>query len=176
MQYGRVPGIDKPVARLVMGTMIINDNEPAKGLALLDAIYELGGNTFDTARIYSSEPPLGRWINERGIRDEVVIIDKGAHPEGDRKRVTPADISADLAESLGRLGTDYIDLYLLHRDDPDVPVGPIIEALNEHVDAGRIRAFGASNWQHQRIGQANEYAASHGLVPFARDAIERHPA
>jgi aryl-alcohol dehydrogenase-like predicted oxidoreductase len=62
--------------------------------------------------------------------------------------------------------TDYIDLYLLHRDDPSVPVGPIVEALNEQQRAGRIRAFGGSNWSHERIQAANEYAAQHGLTPF----------
>jgi aryl-alcohol dehydrogenase-like predicted oxidoreductase len=64
------------------------------------------------------------------------------------------------------LQTDYVDVYLLHRDDPDVPVGPIVKAFNEHWQAGRIRAFGGSNWTHQRIKEANEYAAQHGLQPF----------
>ena len=81
-------------------------------------------------------------------------------------RVTPEDIAADLDESLRQLGLDTIDLYLLHRDDPDVPVGPIVEALNEHLRGGKIRAFGGSNWTHERIAEANAYAADHGLVPF----------
>jgi aryl-alcohol dehydrogenase-like predicted oxidoreductase len=68
---------------------------------------------------------------------------------------------------LERLQTDYIDLYVLHRDDPEVPVGPIVETLNGHHRAGRIRAFGGSNWAHTRVREANEYAAARGLVPFA---------
>src|SRR5690606_27782491 len=79
---------------------------------------------------------------------------------------TPYDITADLFDSLARMQTDYIDIYLLHRDDPDVPVGPIVEILNEHHQAGRIHAFGGSNWSHERIREANEYAAAHGLTPF----------
>ena len=55
---------------------------------------------------------------------------------------------------------------MLHRDDPDVPVGPIVEALNEHVRAGRIRAFGGSNWSVERIQEANKFAQAQGLVPF----------
>jgi aryl-alcohol dehydrogenase-like predicted oxidoreductase len=110
---------------------------------------------------------MGRWVNERGLRDKVVIIGKGAHHNQDRKRVTPFDIAADIHDSLARFKFDYIDLYLLHRDDPDVPVGPIVEALNEHMRAGRIHAFGGSNWTHKRIEEANAYAAEHGLVPFA---------
>src|SRR5918911_4469580 len=161
MQYGSVPGIQKPVARLVQGTMMINAESPEKFFPLLDAVFELGCNTFDTAHNYwsgASERTLGRWINERGVRDQVVVIDKGAHYNVDRKRVTPFDITSDIYDSLARLKSDYIDVYLLHRDDPNVPVGPIIEVLNEHLRAGRIHAFGASNWTPERIEQANEYA------------------
>jgi aryl-alcohol dehydrogenase-like predicted oxidoreductase len=88
---------------------------------LLDDILALGGNTFDAAHVYGNgdnERTLGRWIEDRGVRDQVVIITKGAHHNQDRPRVTPFDITADLHDSLARLRTDYIDLYLLHRDDP----------------------------------------------------------
>jgi aryl-alcohol dehydrogenase-like predicted oxidoreductase len=105
-------------------------------------------------------------VRERGLRDKVVIIGKGAHHHQDRQRVTPLDITADLHDSLARFKFDTIDLYLLHRDDPSVPVGPIVEVLNEHLQAGWIRAFGGSNWTHQRIQAANEYAQVHGLIPF----------
>ncbi len=66
-----------------------------------------------------------------------------------------------------RLGTDYLDLYVLHRDDPSVPVGPIVEALTAHKKAGRIGAFGGSNWTHERMQEANEYARVNDLTPFA---------
>ena len=95
-----------------------------------------------------------------------MIISKGCHHNADRKRVTPFDLAADLHDSLARLQTDTIDVYLLHRDDPSLPVGPIVEALNEHRRAGRILAFGGSNWTHERIQAANDYAAAHGLQPF----------
>jgi aryl-alcohol dehydrogenase-like predicted oxidoreductase len=169
MQYGRVPGIDKPVSRLVQGTMMINSKELAQGFTLLDRALELGCNTFDTAHAYGSgdsERSVGRWINERGVREQIVVIGKGAHHSQDRKRVTPYDITADLHDSLARFKIDYIDLYLLHRDDPDVPVGPIVEVLNEHLRTGKIRAFGGSNWSHERIAEANAYAAERDLVPF----------
>src|SRR5207302_8132949 len=123
----------------------------------------------DTAHIYSggnSERALGRWLQERGGREELVIIGKGAHHNADRKRVTPEDITSDLRDTLARLKTGYVDLYILHRDDPDVPVGPIVEALNRHLEAGRIRAFGGSNWTPERLDEANAYAAAHGLQGF----------
>jgi aryl-alcohol dehydrogenase-like predicted oxidoreductase len=103
---------------------------------------------------------------DRGLREQVVIISKGCHHNADRRRVTPFDLASDLHDSLARLRTDYIDVYLLHRDDSDVPVGPVVEAFNEHLQAGRIRAFGGSNWTHQRIAEANAYAWAHGLTPF----------
>ena len=169
MQYGHVPGIDKPVSRLVQGTMMVSTRELQESFDLLDAAYELGCNTFDTAHVYGggdNERMVGRWVHERNLRDKLVIIGKGAHHNQDRKRVTPCDIASDLSDSLARFRFSYIDLYLLHRDDPSVPVGPVIEALNEHRAAGRIHAFGASNWTHQRIEEANEYAVKHDLVPF----------
>jgi aryl-alcohol dehydrogenase-like predicted oxidoreductase len=81
--------------------------------------------------------------------------------------VDPESIRGDLGESLQRLRTDYIDLYLLHRDDPAVPVGPIIEVLNQLRAAGRIILFGASNWSRERLEQAQEYAQRNGLSSFS---------
>lgn len=170
MHYGKIPGVAKPVARLIQGTVMIGSDKLDDSFKLLDDIYALGGNTFDAAHVYGqgdNERTLGRWIEERGLRDKVVIITKGAHHNADRRRVTPFDITSDLHDSLARLRTSYIDLYLLHRDDPSVPVGPIVEVLNQHLAAGRIHAFGGSNWSHHRIEAANEYAARRGLTPFA---------
>jgi len=169
MQYGQISGIDKPISRLVQGTLMITSPEGAPGFDLLDSVLAMGCTTFDTAHVYSggmNERLVGQWVRERGIREQVVIIGKGAHPMEGRKRVTPADISADLTESLERFQFDYIDLYLLHRDDETQPVGPIVEVLNEHWRAGRIHAFGGSNWSPERIQAANEYAAAHDLTPF----------
>src|SRR5437763_13272830 len=107
------------------------------------------------------------WLRERGSRDRLTILDKGAHPNADRERVTPEDIVCDLRDSLARRKTDQIDLYLLHRDDLSAPVGPIVEALNEQKRAGHIGAFGGSNWTPERIEEANAYAAARGLEGFS---------
>jgi aryl-alcohol dehydrogenase-like predicted oxidoreductase len=149
--------------------MMLTADELDEKFALLDAALEVGINTFDSAHNYcggNSERVLGQWMEARGNRDEVVILTKGAHHTADRKRVTTFDITGDLYDSLARLKTDYVDLYVLHRDDPDVPVGPIVEVLNEHHEAGRIGAFGGSNWTVERIVKANEYAEAHGLKSF----------
>ena len=169
MHYGAVAGIDKPISRLVQGTMMVRSDAVEQSFQLLDDVFALGCTTFDTAHGYGQgdcERTFGRWLAARGLREQVVILGKGAHHNQDRQRVTPFDITSDLHDSLARLQTDYIDLYLLHRDDPTVPVGPIVEILNEHRAAGRIRAFGGSNWRWTRIAAANEYAHAHGLTPF----------
>lgn len=169
MPYGRVEGVDKPVSRLVLGTMIIHTNALEESFALLDAAVALGYNTLDCAHVYGgggSERAIGQWMQARGNREQIVILTKGCHPNVDRKRVTPFDLAADLHDSLARLQTDYIDIYLLHRDDPEVPVGPLVEVLNHYYRIGKIRAFGGSNWRHKRIQEANDYARAQGLIPF----------
>jgi aryl-alcohol dehydrogenase-like predicted oxidoreductase len=93
----------------------------------------------------------------------VVLITKGAHtPE-----CYPEALTRELLISLDRFQTDYTDLYFMHRDNPEVPVGEFVECLNEHKRAGRIRAFGGSNWTIERIEAADEYARSRGLTGFA---------
>ncbi len=160
--YRRFEPLGRPVSRLVLGTILVAED-------VLDEWVRLGGNIIDTARVYgdgASEEAVGAWLADRpAVRDELVLLTKGAHPDGDVRRVTPADIAADLDASTAALGR-RIDIYLLHRDDPELPVGPIIECLNEHRAAGRLRAFGASNWTCARIDEANAYAAAHGLEGF----------
>jgi aryl-alcohol dehydrogenase-like predicted oxidoreductase len=169
MRYGQIPGLEKPVSRLVQGTMMINRDALEYSLDLLDGIFARGCTTFDSAHGYcdgDAERVLGLWMEARRNREQIVILTKGAHHNQDRRRVTPFDIHSDLHDSLARLRTDYIDLYLLHRDDPSVPVEPIVDTLNELKHLGSIRAFGGSNWSHQRLRQANEYAERSGQTPF----------
>jgi aryl-alcohol dehydrogenase-like predicted oxidoreductase len=169
MQYGTVPGVEKPVSRLVQGTVPLSSERETESFALLDASFEQGCRTYDTAHGYGAgdcETVLGRWMKDRGNRDEIVVLGKGAHPYNGRERVTPEDITADLHESLQRQQTDFIDIYVLHRDNPKLPVGPIVEVLNEHKRAGKIGVFGGSNWSAARVQEANDYAAANGLEPF----------
>ena len=169
MEYGRIANVDKPVSRLVQGTIMLSTAEEEYSYDLLDQVYEAGINTFDSGHLYGGgdcERVLGRWIEERGLRDEVVILTKCCHMNADRERVTPYDISSDLHDSLARLRTDYIDLYLLHRDDVRVPVGPIVDRLNHYIGAGNLGVIGGSNWTHDRIERANLYAATSGQQPF----------
>ncbi len=170
MKFGKVTGLEKPVSRLVHGTIMLSSEEVEKGFELLDAVYAAGCRCWDSAHIYGGgdcERVLGQWSEARGNREGIVVLTKGCHHTSDRRRVTPYDLTSELFDSLARLRTDYIDIYVLHRDDPNVSVGPIVETLNEHHAAGRIRAFGGSNWETRRIAEANEYADKHSMVPFA---------
>ncbi len=170
MARGRIDGLDKPVSRLVLGCGWFRPDDERVN-PLLEAFLAAGGTALDTAYAYGrgeSERTLGRWLRAHGRRDDVVLITKGAlHASDWSPRVTPEVITAELTESLERLQTDHIDLYLLHRDDPDVPVGPIVDCLNEHVRAGRIRVFGGSNWSARRFDEAAAYARGHGIQGFA---------
>ena len=169
MEFARLPGIDKPLSRLVQGGDMITRWGDADAFRLLDAVYDQGCRVIDTAHVYgdgANERRVGRWLRARGRRDEVVILAKGAHHNDDRRRVTPFDITADIHDSLARFQTDHLDLYLLHRDDPSQPVGLIVECLHEHAEAGRIGAYGGSNWTTARLQAANDYAAAQGLRPF----------
>ncbi|QCR44048.1 oxidoreductase [Curtobacterium sp. SGAir0471] len=163
MRYGEVPGVGKRMSRLVMGV----DNQPdlAHASAIFDMFVEQGGNVFDTGYIYGGgvlEGRLGKWIENRGIRDDVVVITKGAHtPYCD-----PESLTRQLLESLDRQGTDHADIYMMHRDNPDVPVGEFVDVLDEHRRAGRIRVFGGSNWTPARFDEANAYAAANGRHGF----------
>ena len=163
MKYGAVAGVSKPISRLVMGCD--NQTTMPHAAVLFDYFFERGGNTFDTAFAYGTgimEWLLGRWIKNRAVREQVVIISKG----GITPLCTPAGLTWQLQQSLHRLKTDYVDIYLLHRDNPEIPVGEFVDCLNEHLAAGRIRAFGGSNWSLERVAAANRYAKRKGLTGF----------
>jgi aryl-alcohol dehydrogenase-like predicted oxidoreductase len=159
MTYGEIAGVGKPLSRLVLGV----DNQAAMPHAavMFDDFVERGGTVFDTAYTYMgglSEQLLGRWVEDRGVRESVVILDKGGHtPYCD-----PESVRRQFAESLDRLRTDYVDIYMLHRDNTGIPVGEFVDLLNEQRDAGRLRVYGVSNWSIERIEAANAYAAANG--------------
>ncbi|MDX6281718.1 MAG: hypothetical protein QOH03_2789 [Kribbellaceae bacterium] len=163
MTYGEVPGLGKQVSRLVMG--VDNQLTLPHAATMFDDFVERGGTTFDTAYIYGGgrgEKLLGQWVKSRGNRDEIVVIGKGAHtPYCD-----PESITRQLFESLERLQTDHVDLYLMHRDNESIPVGEFVDVLDSHFQAGRIKAYGGSNWTTARFDEANAYAAAHGKQPF----------
>ncbi len=168
MKYANHPYVNKKISRIFYGTAMMPFLAGENGNDLLDSMYELGVTAFDIARGYGgAESSVGKWVEERGLREKVVLLSKCAHPDGQgNKRVNEKAIREDFAMSSEALRSDYIDIYLLHRDDPDVPAGEVIEIMNALYVEGKIRAFGGSNWTHQRIEEANAYAKEHNLIPF----------
>jgi aryl-alcohol dehydrogenase-like predicted oxidoreductase len=156
----QIPGLAKPASRLALG--FEDFRSFASGAILLDAFYEAGGNIFDTAYIYGggyTETLLGEWLDNRGVRNEAVVIGKGAHTP----LCYPETIGRQLAQSLERLRTDHVDIYFMHRDNPDVPVGEFVDAMDAEAKAGRIRGpFGGSNWTAARMDEAITHAERMG--------------
>jgi aryl-alcohol dehydrogenase-like predicted oxidoreductase len=159
MKYDTLPGLDKTMSRLVMGC----DNQPdlAHASAIFDHFYSLGGNAFDTGYVYGGgryERLFGQWMANRGVREDVVVIVKGAHtPHCD-----PDSLVSQLSESLERQQSEYADIYMMHRDNPDIPVGEFVDVLDQQQRAGRIKVIGVSNWTRERFEEANAYARANG--------------
>ena len=180
MIYKRLKGTSFEVSAVAMGSALFGatySEDFSRGQ--LDLFCEGGGNFIDTAHVYNdwipgdtarSEKVIGRWIKSRGMAGKVIVVTKGAHPPMDSmqtSRVRQDCIAEDLKESLENLGLDAIDLYLLHRDDPSVPIGELVGWMNEHIQDGLIRHWGVSNWRLDRIQAANEYAQANGLQGIA---------
>ncbi len=174
MRYGTIDGIDRPVSRIVLGTAVLSQGKEALASDLIETFLAAGGNMIDTAAGYGggwSDRNLGAWLRRSGRRDDVLILGKCAHHDQIGDRVTPAEISLDLGLSLERLGTTHLDLLVLHRDDPTLPVGPIVEVLYHHHRRGRVRAVGASNWSTERLGEARAHARAHGQLAFTASSV-----
>lgn len=167
--YAEIPGVNKPVSRIFFGTAIRPMQAGKDVNGLLDAAMAAGINAFDCARGYGlAEKSLGKWIRERNNRERIVLLTKcGNVNRSGEVCVNRKVILSELEKSLKTLGVDYVDIYLLHRDDPKTPVSEIIDALNECKEKGKVRTFGVSNWTHERIAEANAYAESKGLTGFS---------
>ncbi len=157
----QIPGVAKPASVVALGFEFFPNFASAS--LTLDSFYEAGGNLFDTAFVYGggkTEAIFGDWHTSRNVpREEIVLIGKGAHSP----LCYPDMIAKQLDQSLNRLKTDYVDIYFMHRDNTDVPVGEFVDAMDAEVKRGRIRGiFGGSNWTRQRMDEAIAYAEKTG--------------
>jgi aryl-alcohol dehydrogenase-like predicted oxidoreductase len=165
------------VPRVIVGTERLGSVIPGLGrrtetFRYLDALVEAGCTAFDVAASYQlggTERMLGAWMRARGNRHRLFFVGKGAHPYPIIRpdRLTARDLQSDLEDSLRRLDTDRIDLYLVHRDSAGAPLEPIAEALGRFVREGKIRAWGVSNWHHARVGALADLANDRGLGRLA---------
>ena len=155
MQYDSIDGLDKKISKLIMG----NDNQVYfdEAAKLWDHWIEVGGNAFDNAYVYgqgSMEKLFGDWQRKRNNLKELVVIAKGAHTP----LCDPKNLSNQLTESLDRMQIETADIYIMHRDNLEIPVDEFVDALNEEKNKGRVKIFGGSNWTLERFNEANEWA------------------
>ena len=166
--YGVLPCGGPQASRIFFGTANAPMLAGEDASAMLDAMFALGINAFDTARGYGlAERVLGNWMAKRGNREELTVLSKCGDLKNGIVHLDSRVIEEELAQSLKELRTDHIDVYLLHRDDPNTSIPEYMETLNRAYDAGKIRCFGVSNWTVERIREANDYAAAHGLQGFS---------
>ena len=180
MEYSKLGNTDIEVSKLCVGCMsfgkagtmhdwTLDESESEK---IIKHALNLGYNFFDTANGYSagtSEEYLGRALKKNIARDKVVIASKVYFNEG---RLSRKAIMREIDGSLSRLGTDYLDLYIIHRFDYDTPIEETMEALHELVKSGKVRALGASAMYGYQFHNMQVVARENGWTPFS--AMENH--
>ncbi|MEO7314640.1 MAG: aldo/keto reductase [Ginsengibacter sp.] len=163
MKKRKIGNTDIEIAPLIFGGNVFGwtANEETS-FRLLDDFFDKGFNTIDTANSYSSWVPgnkggesetiIGKWLKQTGKRDQAVIITKvGWDITPERKGLDKRSIIEEVEGSLKRLQTDYIDIYLAHKDDPKMPVEETLEAFDKLIKQGKVRQIGASNFYKDRL-------------------------
>ncbi len=175
MQYTKLGNSGIEISRLCLGCMSFGDPasqmhawtlDPAKSEEIIKHALDLGINFFDTANCYSagtSEEYLGRAIRDNVARDKVVLASKVYFNEGNLSKTA---IAREIDGTLRRLGTDYLDLYIIHRFDYGTPVEETMEALHGLVKAGKVRALGASAMYGYQFYTMQLAARDNGWTPF----------
>ncbi|WP_262272027.1 MULTISPECIES: aldo/keto reductase [Microvirga] len=178
MEKRRLGRSDLMVSPLCLGGNVFGwtaDEETS--FKVLDAYADAGLNFIDTADVYStwvpghtggeSETIIGKWMKARGNRDRLIIATKvGSEMGPDRKGLSRSYIRSAVEDSLGRLQTDYIDLYQSHRDDLETPQQETLETYAELIREGKVRAIGASNFTAERLTEALAISAERGLPRY----------
>ncbi len=180
MEYTRLGNTDIEVSKLCVGCMSFGKAgtmhdwtlDEAQSEEVIKHALELGINFFDTANGYSagtSEEYLGRSLKKNTARDKIIIASKVYFNEG---RLSRKAIMREIDGTLSRLGTDYLDLYIIHRFDYDTPIEETMEALHELVKAGKVRALGASAMYGYQFHNMQLAARDNGWTQFS--AMENH--
>jgi aryl-alcohol dehydrogenase-like predicted oxidoreductase len=181
MEYVKLGHTGMDVSRLCLGCMsygmaergghqwVLNEEQSRP---FIKRALELGINFFDTANVYSngsSEEIVGRALKDFAKRDEVVIATKVhgiMRPGPNGSGLSRKAIMSEIDNSLLRLGTDYVDLYQIHRWDPQTPIEETMEALHDVVKAGKARYIGASSMYAWQFLKALHVAEQHGWTRF----------
>jgi aryl-alcohol dehydrogenase-like predicted oxidoreductase len=179
MEYVNLGSSGLKVSRICLGTMTYGTPEwrdwvlpEAEARPFIQRALELGINFFDTADMYSqgmSEEVVGRALRDFARREEVVLATKVFFPTGEgpnQRGLSRKHIMEAIDASLRRLGTDYIDLYQIHRWDDETPIEETLEALHDLVKAGKVRYLGASSMYAWQFAKALYLADQHGWTRF----------
>lgn len=178
MQLRSLGGSGLQVAPLCLGGNVFGwTADEAASFAVLDALVDAGLNFIDTADVYSvwvpghrggeSETVIGNWFKRRQRRKDIIIATKvGMQMAADRKGLSAGHIARSVEDSLKRLQTDHIDLYFSHSDDATVPLEETLRAYQKLIEAGKLRAIGASNYTAARLAQALEVSSKEGLPRY----------
>jgi aryl-alcohol dehydrogenase-like predicted oxidoreductase len=178
----RIGATNLEVFPLVLGGNVFGWTADEKtSFAVLDAYAAAGGNSIDTADVYSawapgnsggeSETIIGRWLSTRRNREKMIVATKvGLHPK--LSGLSPATIRTAAEESLRRLQTDYIDLYYAHQDDENTPLEETLSAFDQLVKEGKVRYVAASNFSAARLQEALSTSDRTGLVRYV--ALQQH--
>jgi len=183
MQLRKLGATDLDIAPLVLGGNVFGwTADRDTSFAILDAFLEAGFNAIDTADVYSrfaqgmvggeSENIIGEWMEDRGVRDRIVVITKGGLPMGEGMQgLGDAYLSSACEASLRRLRTDHIDVYMAHRADPGVAIEQTLETFQRLIDAGKVRFAGCSNYTADEL-EAALAAAGDGRARY--QVLEPH--
>jgi aryl-alcohol dehydrogenase-like predicted oxidoreductase len=185
MRYKKLNQTDLKVSVLCLGTVAFGTSvSKQQAFSQMDEFAAQGGNFIDTAHVYGdwapgekalSEKVIGEWMESRGCRGNIVISTKGGHPflsTMEVSRVNVKELEIDLRESLEALRSDTIDLYFLHRDNPQLPIADVVEWLESQKARGKIRHYGCSNWSLPRMMEAQRYARSKAYDGFVCNQIQ----
>ncbi|MEX0774193.1 MAG: aldo/keto reductase [Phycisphaeraceae bacterium] len=183
----QLAGVPCPLYPIALGTAEYGSQiSQDDAFRLLDAYVDGGGNVLDTAHVYgawdrngvnggygNSEAVLGRWLESRGCRDQMVIGTKGGHPDFAtcETGLTRLTVQRQLRECLDRLKTEAVDIYWFHRDNREIPAIEILDWLREPLRAGQIRSIGCSHWRPDRLQEAQDAAAKLGMPPIQTSQI-----
>lgn len=181
MKTFRFAGLNKPVSSIGLDAQYFHPESRRRNFAMLDAFVAGGGTYLDTAEVYGiaeerglSETVIGQWLATRPMmREKVVLASKGLIPGyygklyRDDVVITPEAVHQSIDNSLSRMGVKYLDVWMFHRDSPELPVGPLVDALDEEIRQGRVRAYGACNWSINRVREALDYARAAGKHSLA---------
>jgi aryl-alcohol dehydrogenase-like predicted oxidoreductase len=180
MKNYKIDFLEKTISAIGLGTMVFHPDTKTRDFSILNAYVENGGTYIDIAEVYGaveehgySEMVIGDWLEENpNMREKIVLTTKGLipgycaplHPGG--AKINPESIHKAIDGSLKRLKADYLDIWMFHRDDPSLAVGPLVDALDEEVKMGRIKSYGGSNWSTSRIEEAISYALKNNKTPM----------